>query len=126
MSSGMDICAQALTYARNRFLRYIMVIGMLLCISTLMLTAAAIKLRVHRRVALHANVKVAYWTYDDPCDLPASVWSVAIALTPCYFYFMAYPMCHLVATLERLCATVRTTKYENSGSSFGVYAVAFV
>lgn len=66
------------------------------------------------------------WTYSDPCQLTAPLWFALVLLFPCYAFFVGFPLCHLVATAERLWATVHAKNYENSRPIFGIGAAILV
>lgn len=54
------------------------------------------------------------------------IWFVEICMIPMYFFFAAFPFCHLVITLERIYATAYAKTYEGFRPIFGCIASAVV
>lgn len=64
--------------------------------------------------------------YTDPCQLPVPVWFVLICVLPMYSYFAAFPVCHLMISLERILATRYSKTYESFRPFFGWIATGTI
>ncbi|KAH7676026.1 hypothetical protein AAVH_42065, partial [Aphelenchoides avenae] len=69
---------------------------------------------------------VAYFTYNDPCDLLIPIWASVVYRGISVLNGSCFPLWHLAITLERTWATVRANDYERSSASYGIVCAIVV
>ncbi|KAH7721206.1 hypothetical protein AAVH_11300 [Aphelenchoides avenae] len=151
MSANVTVCEVAVQFAQDGVLKAAMVLDILLCITTLVLTIVVVRMPEFRKMPVHPNLKVLlgymfasyllvsvnlissqgrylirFLTYSDPCSLVEPAWLIVIVRGITYSYTTSFPLWHLALTVERILATHLAAQYERSGKTFGVLASVVV
>ncbi|KAH7712711.1 hypothetical protein AAVH_19948 [Aphelenchoides avenae] len=126
MPTSPGVCELAETYATDSLLKVALSLELATSVVTICLVIALATRKQYSRVALHRNLKIRYFAYTDPCSLLVPHLDTAITRGLRQFYFIAFPLWHLVFSLERVWATTRPAEYEKSGVIFSVVSSVVV